>query len=266
MTGTRAPAYPMPSARRSLRLIQRNAMAYRHAWIAILSGFFEPVFYLGAVGFGVGQFIDSIPYRGAEISYASFMAPGMLAASVLNGALFDGFFGPFFKLNWMKTYEGILTTPVNLSDIVVGEIMWAVMRGTIYAAGFLSVMIALGLVHSAWAVLGLPAVMLSGAALASGAMILTAVTKEISSLEKVMTLVVFPLFLFSGTFYPIYLYPDWLRPIVQLTPLYHSASLLRGLTTGVVDASLLWHVLYLGSMFVICIAVTIRLMRRRFTD
>jgi lipooligosaccharide transport system permease protein len=194
------------------------------------------------------------------------MAPGMLAASVLNGALFDGFFSPFFKLSYEKTYDGILTTPVNLSDIVVGEVMWAVMRGTVYAVGFLSVMVALGLVLSAWAVLALPAVMLSGAALASGAMILTATTREISSLEKVMTLVVFPLFLFSGTFYPVSLYPDWLRPIVQLTPLYHSASLLRGLTAGVVDVSLLWHVLYLGSMFLVCITVTIRLMHRRLTD
>jgi lipooligosaccharide transport system permease protein len=251
---------------RSLKLVQRNVFAYRHAWIAIFSGFFEPVFYLGAVGFGVGQFIDSIPYRGADISYASFMAPGMLAASILNGALFDGFFGPFFKLNWMKTYDGILTTPINVADIAVGEIMWAVIRGTVYAVGFLAVMIVLGLVHSAWAVLALPAVMLSGAALASGAMVLTAITKQISSLEKVMTLVVFPLFLFSGTFYPIELYPDWLRPIVQMTPLFHSASLLRGLTTGIVDAGLLWHVLYLVIMFAVCSAVTIHLMRRRFTD
>lgn len=266
MTAARAPAYPFPSVHRSLKLVQRNAFAYRHAWIAIFSGFFEPVFYLGAVGFGVGQFIDSIPYRGVDISYASFMAPGMLAASVLNGALFDGFFGPFFKLNWMKTYDGILTTPINVADIAVGEIMWAVIRGTVYAVGFLAVMIVLGLVHSAWAVLALPAVMLSGAALASGAMVLTAITKQISSLEKVMTLVVFPLFLFSGTFYPVDLYPDWLRPIVQMTPLFHSASLLRGLTAGIVHTALLWHVAYLVAMFAVCSAVTVHLMRRRFTD
>nr|MBA3432204.1 ABC transporter permease [Actinomycetota bacterium] len=211
-----------------------------------------------------GQFIDSIPYGGIQISYASFMAPGMLAASVLNGALFDGFFSPFFKLNWLKTYDGILTTPINISDIALGEIMWALIRGTIYSIGFLAVMLALGLVNSAWAVLGLlPAVMLSGAALASGAMILTAVTKEISSLDKVMTLVVFPLFLFSGTFFPVSLYPDFLRPVVILTPLYHAASLLRGLSTGMVGPGLLWHVAYLALMFFICSAVAISLMRRR---
>ena len=259
----RTAAYPLPSARRAFKLVERNALAYRHAWIAFVSGFFDPIFYLGAVGFGVGQFIGTIPYRGIDISYASFMAPGMLAASVLNGALFDGFFSPFFKLNWMKTYDGILTTPVNISDVAVGEIMWAVMRGTIYSFGFLVVMASLGLVQSVWALLALPAAMLSGAALASGAMVLTAFTKEISSLEKVMTLVVFPLFLFSGTFYPVSLYPDLLRPVVQLTPLYHAASLLRDLTTGLVSPSILWHVLYLAAMFVICSTVTIRRMRTR---
>jgi lipooligosaccharide transport system permease protein len=257
------PVYPFPSPRRALKLIQRNALAYKHYWMAFISGFFEPVFYLGAVGFGVGRFVGTIDYGGVEISYASFLAPGMLAASTLNGAVFDGFFSPFFKLNWLKTYDGIITTPINVSDIAVGEVVWALIRGTIYSTGFLVVMLALGLIDSPWAVLALPAVMLSGGALASGAMILTAVTKEISSLEKVMTLVVFPLFLFSGTFFPVSQYPDLLRPLVQLTPLYHSASLLRALTTGQVTAGQLIDVAYLIAMFVLCSALTIRLMRRR---
>ncbi|MBK5228985.1 MAG: ABC transporter permease [Actinobacteria bacterium] len=105
--------------------------------------------------------------------------------------------------------------------------------------------------------------MLSGGALSAGAMILTGITKEISSLEKVMTLVVFPLFLFSGTFFPVSLYPDLLRPVVQATPLFHSASLLRALTTGEVGMQTLWHVAYLIVMLGVAGAVSIRLMRRR---
>jgi lipooligosaccharide transport system permease protein len=258
-----APVYPLPSARRALKLVQRNAIAYRRYWIAFVSGFFEPLFYLGAVGFGVGRFVGTIEYGGAELEYASFLAPGMLAASAFNGALFDGFFSPFFKLNWMKTYDGIIATPVNVSDIAVGEVIWALIRGTIYSTGFILVMLALGLVHSLWAILALPAVMLSGAALSAGAMVMTAKTKEISSLEKVMTLIVMPMFLFSGTFFPVSQYPDWLRPIVQLTPLYHSASLLRALTTGLVTVGQLVDVAYLIAMFVLCSALTIRFMRRR---
>lgn len=259
----RATAYPRPSLHRAGQLVYRNALAYKHYWIAFISGFFEPVFYLLAVGFGVGQFVDGVPFAGGELDYASFLAPGMLAASTLNGALFDGFFSPYFKLNWMKTYDGIITTPVNISDIAVGEVAWALIRGTIYGAGFLIVMLAFGLIHSPWALLALPAVMLSSAALAAGAMILTGVTKQISSLEKVITLVVFPLFLFSGTFYPVSLYPDYVRPIVQATPLFHSASLLRSLTTGEVGPGTLWHVVYLAAMFVLASAMAIWLMRRR---
>ncbi len=258
-----APVYPLPSISRAMKLVQRNVLAYKHFWMAFISGFFEPVFYLGAIGFGVGRFVGTIHYAGVDISYASFLAPGMLAASTLNGAVFDGFFSPFFKLNWLKTYDGIMTTPINVSDIAVGEVVWALMRGTIYSTGFIAIMLVLGLIHSAWAILALPAVMLSGAALASGAMILTAVTKEISSLEKVMTLVVFPLFLFSGTFFPVSRYPGILRPLVQLTPLYHSASLLRALTTGQVAPGQLLDAGYLLLMFLLCSAITIRLMRRR---
>jgi len=258
-----APVYPFPSARRALKLVRRNTIAYRRYWIAFVSGFFEPLFYLGAVGFGVGRFVGTVEYGGAELEYASFLAPGMLAASAFNGALFDGFFSPFFKLNWMKTYDGIIATPVNVSDIAVGEVIWALIRGTIYSTGFILVMLALGLIHSLWAILALPAVMISGAALSAGAMVMTAKTKEISSLEKVMTLIVIPMFLFSGTFFPVSQYPDWLRPVVQLTPLYHSASLLRALTTGQVTAGQLVDLAYLIAMFVLCSALTIRFMRRR---
>ncbi|CAN5644074.1 ABC transporter permease [soil metagenome] len=260
---TRTAIHPPVSPSRALKLFHRNLLAYKHYWVAFVSGFFEPLFYLVAVGFGVGQFIETVPYGDSQFEYAVFLAPGLLAAATLNGAVFDGFFSPFFKLNWMKTYEGIISTPVGIPDIAVGEIVWALMRGTIYGAGFLIVMLVLGLIHSAWALLALPAVMLSAGALSAGAMVLTGVTKEISSLEKVMTLIVFPLFLFSGTFFPVSLFPNYLRPVVMATPLFHSASLLRDLTTGQVTAGTLGHVAYLAAMFIIAATFAVRLMRKR---
>jgi lipooligosaccharide transport system permease protein len=265
-TVTKAPTLDQPvSARRAIKLVQRNILAYKHYWIAFITGFFEPVFYLVAVGFGVGQFIDTVSYSGAPIDYPSFLAPGLLAIATLNGALFDGFFSPFFKLNWLKTYDGIVTTPVSIPDIAVGEIIWALVRGTIYGAAFLIVMLVLGLMHSPWALLALPAVMLSSGALAAGCMILTGITRQISALEKVMTLVVLPLFLFSGTFYPLSVYPAFLRPVIQSTPLYHSAALLRALTTGEVGTHTLWNVAYLVAFFLIAGYIAIRLMKRRLT-
>lgn len=255
--------YQRPSLRRASKMVRRNLLSYKHYWIAFVSGFFEPVFYLGAVGFGVGQFVSDIPYEGLSLDYATFLAPGMLAAATLNGALFDGFFAPFFKLNWMKIYEGIITTPMNIPDIAVGEMMWAVIRATIYGIGFLFVMLGFGLIESWWAIFAVPAVVLSGSALVSGAMILTFVSREITVLEKVMTLVVFPLFLFSGTFFPVSQYPGFLQPIVRATPLFHSASLMRDLTTGAVTGGTLLHVAYLVGMTGICGTIVVRLMRGR---
>ena len=258
-----ATAFPAPSLHRASKLVQRNMMSYRHYWTAIFTGFFEPIFYLGAVGFGVGRFVGMVPFGGEEISYAEFLAPGMLAASTLNGAIADGFFFPFFKLNWLNTYEGIIATPLNVPDIAVGEMLWAQIRGTIYSVGFVLVMAAFGLITSPWGLLALPAAMLSAGALSAGAMILTGITKEISSLEKVMTLVVFPLFLFSGTFFPVSVYPDFIQPIVQVTPLYHSAALLRSLTTGIVGPGILIDLGYLVAMYILANAVAIHLFRHR---
>lgn len=253
----------VPSLRLAPKLIRRNMLAYKHAWVAIFTGFFEPLFYLGAVGFGVGEFVGTVTVAGTDISYPVFVAPGMLAASTLNGAIADGFFTPYFKLNWTKIYAGIIATPMSVPEIAVGEMLWAQIRGTIYSAGFLIVMALLGLIESPWGILALPAAMLSAGALSAGAMILTGITKQITSLEKVMTLVFFPLFLFSGTFYPVSLYPDYLQPIVQATPLYHSAALIRSLTTGHVGTEALVNVTYLVAMFVIANAVSIKLMEKK---
>lgn len=256
-------ALPYPSLRRAAKLVRRNTVVYKHTWFVIFTGFFEPLFYLGAVGFGVGRLIDSVPFGNTEIPYAAFLAPGMLAASTLNGAITDGFFNPFFKLNFAKTYEGIIATPMNVPDIAVGEMLWAQLRGSIYAVGFLALMLVMGLIHSAWAIFALPAAMLSAGALSAGAMILTGIAKQISAFDKVMNLVVFPMFLFSGTFFPVSQYPDFLRPVVMATPLYHSANLLRSLTTGTIGLETLWNIAYLSAMFVIANAIAIRLIRRK---
>ncbi|MFP5299407.1 MAG: ABC transporter permease, partial [Actinomycetota bacterium] len=208
--------YPRPSLRRAAKMVRRNLLSYKHYWIAFVSGFFEPIFYLTAVGFGVGQFVDSVPYKGLELEYAAFLAPGMLAAATMNGALFDGFFSLFFKLNWMKIYEGIITTPMNIADIAVGELMWGVIRATTY--GF-------GLVDSWWGLLAIPAVVLSSAAHVSGAMIFTFVSKEITLLEKVMTLVVLPMFLFSGIFFPLDRLPEWAQTVAWFVPLHQAVNM-----------------------------------------
>jgi lipooligosaccharide transport system permease protein len=228
-------------------LVLRNYIVYRDAWKLFVTGFFEPFFYLLSIGIGVGQLIENFEFNGRLIDYASFVAPGMLAASAFNGALIDMTFNVFFKLKFDKLYDQMLATPLSTSDIARGEIAWGQLRGGTYSAAFLVVMGLMGMLHSWWAVLALPAAMLIGFAFAAVCMGLTTYMKSWQDFDKI-TLAQLPLFLFSATFFPVSAYPDAVRWVVEVTPLYRGVVLCRELTTGAVSMASLWSVVYLVAM------------------
>lgn len=226
-------------------LVYRNYLVYRRGWIFFVTGFLEPVFYLLSIGIGVGKLIPSFDIGGQVVPYADFVAPGMLAASAMNGAVFDTTFNVFFRLKYQKLYDQILATPRTPADVARGEISWALLRGGIYSAAFLLVMTALGMVHSWWAVLALPAALLIGFAFAGICMALTTWMKSWQDFEYI-TLGTLPLFLFSATFFPPSAFPTWLRWVVECTPLYRGVVLCRELTTGHVGWASLISVVYLA--------------------
>ena len=215
---------PLGATQAARLLVLRNYIVYRRNWKLFLTGFFEPFFYLLSIGIGVGQLIDTFEFNGRDIPYAEFVAPGMLAASALNGALIDATFNTFFKLKYVKLYDQMLATPLTTSDVARGEIAWSQLRGSSYAAAFLVVMTAMGLVHSWWAVLALPATLLIGFASSAVCMALTTYMKSWQDFDKI-TLVQLPLFLFSATFFPVTAFPDPVRWVVELTPLYRGVVL-----------------------------------------
>src|SRR3989442_12101251 len=152
-----------PSVGRAPHLVARTTILSRRNWLLIVSGFLEPLLYLLAIGFGVGALVGSaINVNGRPIPYAVFVAPAMMASSAMNGAIYETAFNFFFKLKYVKLYDARLATPLGVADVALGEIAWALFRGTLYAAGFIIVMAAPGLVRSRWAVLALPAAMLIG--------------------------------------------------------------------------------------------------------
>jgi lipooligosaccharide transport system permease protein len=238
-------------ARRALlpgsRLLERNLTRYRRAWIIVASGFGEPVFYLLGIGFGVGTFVGAIAINGHQLSYAAFVAPGLMASSTMNGALYETGFNFFYKLKYMKLYEGILATPLSIFDVTVGEMAWALVRGNIYALAFLLVMLALGLISSPWALLALPAALLTGFAFSAMGTLVTTFVRQWQDFDIVLTLLL-PMILFSGTFFPVDLYPAPIRILVELTPLYHGIDLLRSLTTGGLGPWVLVDVAYLAAL------------------
>lgn len=248
--------------RRALLLIERNILVYRNGWLVILSGFFEPLFYLLSIGLGIGGIVGDLPGPdGTTIPYVLFVAPALLASASMNGAIAESTFNVFFKLNYQKTYDAVLATPLSPGDVALGEIGWAVIRSTLYALGFVVVILVLGLVRSPWVVLAVPAATLLAFAFAAVGMAATTFMRSWQDFDLI-NMVVLPLFLFSGTFYPITTYPDPLRILVQLTPLWQGVDMIRALVTGAVEPSILWHVVYLGVMGLVGLAVVGRRLDR----
>jgi len=256
MSGTGVPALSLPlrvlppvgvGRGRARRLVERNVVAYRRGWIFLVSGFFEPLFYLLSIGLGLSHLVGHVEVAGRSISYTDYVAPGLLASSAMNGAIFDATFGIFFKLKIAKTYDAVLATPLGVRDVAIGELSWSLIRGTVYSVAFLTVMAILGLIASWWALLCLPAAMLVSYAFGGIGMLGTCYMRSWQDFDLI-SLAIVPLFLFSGVFFPLSLYPGWLRIVVSVTPLYQGVALLRGLATGVIGPVLLLHALYLAAL------------------
>ncbi|EPD86794.1 lipooligosaccharide transport system permease [Microbacterium sp. oral taxon 186 str. F0373] len=248
-------------------VVQRGLIAARSSsWAVVLSGFFEPVFYLASMGIGLGALIGDVETaQGASISYAAFIAPALLAVSAMNGAIYDSTWNVFFKLNYGKLYEGMLATSLGPLDVALGEILYALLRGLAYATGFMIIMQILGL-NLAWtAVLALPAVVLIAFGFASLGMAVTSYMKTFQQMDWI-NFVLLPMFLFSATFYPITVYPGWVQQIVMALPLWHGVELIRGLTTGILNVDMLWHVLYYVVMIAIGLVFTTKRLRALFLD
>jgi len=228
-------------------MVQRNILVYRHGWMVIFSGFFEPLFYLLSLGLGLGGMVPNID----GINYTAFVAPGLLASNCMNGAITDGFFNIYFKLHFQKVYDGILATPMRVPDIAFGEALWALGRGSLYAGSFLLVVLAVGtlvgppILLSPWALLALPAAVLISASFSAMALCVTSFVTRVEQFDLVMGLIVMPMFLLSGTFFPVSQFPAAFGWAVQIAPLYHAVALLRQLTTGHIAPSLAGHLAYL---------------------
>ena len=232
----------------SLRLIERHARAYRRAWLVFISGIFEPLFYLLSVGLGLGVLVGKVPGPGGQlIPYREFVAPGLLAVSSMNGAMYDSTFNVFFRLKYAKLYDAVLATPMRPAQVALGEIGWALIRGTIYAIAFIGVMLALDLVYSPWAVLDVPTAVLIGFGFAAIGMFGTTYMKSWQDFDYVI-LASMPLFLFSATFFQLSVYPRPAQVVIEWTPLYQGVVLLRDFTFGVVGPGLLWRAAYLAAL------------------
>jgi len=229
-------------------LVERNFLSFRRTWSIIVSGFFEPVFFLYAMGVGIGSMVGGVDVGGGRaVPYLVFVAPALLASSAMNGAIFDSTTNVFFKLKYAKLYDSVLATPLGPRDVAIGEITWALLRGLVYSGAFLLVAGLAGAVTTWWALLAVPAATLIGWAFAAVGMASATYMRTWADFDYVQ-LAILPMFLFSATFYPLTTYPEPLQWVVQATPLYHGVAMVRDLMLGQVGAGIVVHIAYLVVM------------------
>jgi len=239
-------------AGRSHVILERSLVALKSSnWFPVVSGFLEPLLYLFSFGYGVGTLIGDIQVsNGQVVSYAMFIAPGLLATSAMNGAVYDSTWNVYFKLHEGKIYHGMLATSLGPLDVALGEILTALLRGFAYAVGFMAVATPMGLIPSWWGVLAIPAAVLIAFGFASIGMAITSYFKSYQQMGLI-NISLLPIFLFSGSFYPLSVFPDWTQIIIKTLPLWHAIEMIRNLSLGIINISLLGHIAYFVVMVVV---------------
>ena len=248
-------------ARRPHRLLERHWIINRSGgWMIVVSGFFEPLFYLLSIRVGFGSLVGDITDGDRVISYAEFVAPALMAASAMNGAVFESTMNIFFQLKYDKVYDAALATPLTSGDVAIGEILYATFRGSLYSVAFLITLVALGMAQSPWVVLAVPVCILIALAFSAVGMAATTDMRSWADFEYVPSITL-PMFLFSATFYPLSSYGDW-GWVVQLSPLYHGVALVRGASFGEWSWAYPVHVAVLVSMLIVGVAIAARRIER----
>jgi lipooligosaccharide transport system permease protein len=251
------------SGRRAGSVVGRNVATLSWAyWVVLVGGFVEPVLYLFSIGIGVGRLIGDLPLPdGRSVPYAQFVAPAMLAASAMTGALSETTFNFYGKMKYMRLYDGMLATPIRPMEVALGELAWAMLRGTVYSAAFLVLMAVLDLTSWPRAAAAFPATVLVGFAFGGAGMAMSTFLRSWQEFDLIGS-VEFALFLFSGTFVPAQAYPAVVRWVIEATPLYRSVDLIRGISTGGAGWTQAVDVAYLLAVLVVGLWVAGRRMER----
>jgi lipooligosaccharide transport system permease protein len=258
--------WPRPSqiSYRTLRVWQRNFSVYRRTWkISFLPPLLEPLLYILAFGVGLAVMVGELQYAGRPLSYTVFIAPALVSVAIMYNAFFETTYNSFVRMYWQKTYDALLATPLNLEEIILGEMLWAATKSVIAAMLMGSVISLCGLFEYPGALLLIPIAALGGLLFAAFGMICTALVPGIEMFNLPIFLGVTPMFLFSGTFFPLENLPGWAQSLAQLLPLTHLVALVRGSALEFWSGSLWLSLLYLLAATAILLPLAIALMVRR---
>jgi lipooligosaccharide transport system permease protein len=245
--------------KRAFRVWQRHAKVYTKLYLSSIAlNFVEPVLYLAALGLGLGAYVKEIN----GVPYVNFIAPGIIASSAMFAATYECSYGTYVRMTYQKTFDAILATPVNVNDLIAGEMCWGATKSVLYGTIIMIVIAAFGLVASPFLLLVVPLLFLSGLISAEISLIFTAVVPGIDSFNYFYTLFMTPMFLFSGIFFPISSLPAVVGKIAFFTPLYHLVNICRAFSDGT-PAKALWDVAWIVIVVILLAPYSFRLLRRR---
>lgn len=254
---------PRVSFAHAWRYWLRNATIFKHTYrLSLLAWFIEPVIYLVAMGLGLGQFLERI----GDTKYIDFIAPGLVALSVMYGSTFETTWNAFFKMERGRVYDAAVSTPVGLEDIALGEALWAATRAMIYGGAFIVIALPFGVFHSWWGLLVPFALALSGLMFAFLGLAFTYAISMIDYLSYYWTLFLTPMFMFSGVFFPLDRLPDWVQAVAWLMPLRHAVELMRALLVDGDPLAAFWAALWIVVVTAALFAVPLNLLRRRLEN
>ena len=250
--------------RRFWKVWYRNLLVYRQNWkVSFIPPLLEPLFYLLAFGIGLSSLVGSISYGNQQITYVQFIAPALLAANIMNNAFFENTYSSYVRMYYQKTFDAMMATPLNLEEIITGEIFWGATKSVMATILMLFVISFFGVVVYPHVLLVIPLAFLGGIAFGSLGMCFTSKVKNIDLFNLPIFLIITPMYLFSGTFFPLENLPLWARYLAQILPLTHLVKLVRSLALGHFDTSQLWGLLYLIIFALILFPVAISSMHKR---
>jgi lipooligosaccharide transport system permease protein len=250
----------------SLLSAERNARVYRRTWRgSVISTFMNPILYLLAMGLGLGSLVDDGGgTTQLDFDYLSFLAPGLLAAATMMTAAGESLYPVMAGMKWNKNYHDALATPISIRNLVVGHFGWVTLRILFTAVVFTGVMVAFGTISPATALLVLPPSVLGGLAFAGPVSAYAAQLENETGLSSLFRFVITPLFLFSGTFFPIDQLPNWMEPVAYVTPLWHAVETTRSLALGIETAwAPILHYAVLIAFLIVGAIIADRLFHRR---
>lgn len=246
------------------RVWQRNLTVYRESWhINFVPPLLEPLLYLLAFGVGLSSLVGNLHYRGNDVSYLRFIAPALIAINIMNNAFFENTYASFVRMYYQKTFDALMSTPLTLEEIITGEIIWGATKAVIATTIMLTVVSLFGLISYPSGLLLIPLAFVGGLAFGAIGMFFTGIVRNIELFNLPVFLFITPMFLFSGTFFPVENLPGWAQLLALVLPLTHLVKICRALGWGIFDASLIWDFAYFAVFCLIFFPLAIGKMRRR---